>query len=387
MHLHEYQAKALFREVGIPVPDGQVIDEPRQLLPLIDELGLPLVIKAQVLAGGRGKGGGVRLVRTASEAQAAATEILGMELVTAQTGDQGKTVRKVMVEQGIDITRELYLSLLIDRDRAEIVIIGSQDGGMAIEEVAARSPERIIRVQVNPLIGLQGYHLRQLAFGLELSPQLSRELASLLQKLYPFFMTYDCSQLEINPLVVTSTGQLLAVDAKVEIDSNSLYRHPELAALAEPDDQDPLEAEARAIGLNYIRLDGTIGTIVNGAGLAMATMDLIKQAGAEPANFLDVGGGASAEMIEKGFRLLLSDQRVRAIFINIFGGILRCDALARGVVQAARSTGLTLPVIVRMEGTNVDEGRRILAESGLTLTIVSTLTDAVRELTNLKDLQ
>ncbi len=380
MHLHEYQAKALFREFRIPVPAGQVIHDPAELAAIMDELGLPLVVKAQVLAGGRGKGGGVRLVRTPDEAHEATAAILGMELVTAQTAGQGKTVHSVLVEQGLDIAQELYLSLLIDRDRAEIVIIASLDGGMAIEEVAASTPERIIRIQVNPLIGLQGYHLRQLVFGLELSPQLGKELSRLLQKLYRLFVDRDCSQLEINPLVVTTEGQLSAVDAKVEIDSSSLYRHPELAALHNPDDQDPLEAEAQAIGLNYIRLDGTIGTIVNGAGLAMATMDLIKQAGAEPANFLDVGGGASAEMIEKGFRILLSDQRVTAIFINIFGGILRCDVLAQGVVEAAQKTKLRLPVIVRMEGTNVEEGRRILAESGLALTTAATLNDAAREL-------
>ncbi|MBC8208998.1 MAG: ADP-forming succinate--CoA ligase subunit beta [Desulfobulbaceae bacterium] len=387
MHLHEYQAKELFRTFDIPVPEGRVIRKRSELSPIIDELGLPLVVKAQVLAGGRGKGGGVRLVQTADEANDATTAILGMELVTAQTGGQGKTVHSVLVEQGLNIARELYLSLLIDRDRAEIVIITSLDGGMAIEEVAASTPERIIRIRINPLIGLQGYHLRQLAFGLKLSSQLGKEMATLVRKLYRLFVECDCSQLEINPLVVTTEEQLSAVDAKVEIDSSSLYRHPELAALQDPDDQDPLEAEARDIGLNYIRLEGTIGTIVNGAGLAMATMDLIKQAGAEPANFLDVGGGASSEMIEKGFRILLSDQQVTGIFINIFGGILRCDVLARGVVKAAQKTGLNLPVIVRMEGTNVDEGRRILTESGLALTTVSTLNDAAHELAALRDLR
>jgi succinyl-CoA synthetase beta subunit len=299
-----------------------------------------------------------------------------MNLVTPQTGPEGKLVRKLLVEEGLNIARELYLSILPDRATAHIVIMASQEGGMDIEEVAAETPEKIVRVAVNPLTGIQPYHCREVAFGLNLGPEVTRSFYSLLTNLYTFFVSHDCSLLEINPLVVTAENSIIALDAKIDIDSNGLYRHKDLIELRDTDEEDPLEVEASAYNLNYINLSGNVGNMVNGAGLAMATMDIIKKAGAEPANFLDVGGGANAEMVENGFRIILADENVKAILINIFGGILRCDVLAEGVVQAAQKTGITVPVVIRMEGTNVEEGRRILAESGLNLITAVDLKDA-----------
>jgi succinyl-CoA synthetase beta subunit len=318
----------------------------------------------------------VVLAKTTDAAQEAAEKILGMQLITKQTGAEGTEVKTILFEQGVDIAKELYLSMLVDREHAGIVIIASRDGGMDIETVAEETPERIITVHVNPLLGLQGYQIRELIFGLGIKPAVAKSFGGVVRKLFSLFMQYDCSLVEINPLVITSDDEVIALDAKVDIDSNSLFRHPDILAMHDSSEEDALEAAAASHGLNYIRLDGTIGSMVNGAGLAMATMDLIKQAGVEPANFLDVGGGASAEMVEKGFRIILSDPNVRGIFINIFGGILRCDILAEGVVTAAKKVGLSLPVVVRMEGTNVDEGRRILAESGLTLTNATDLNHA-----------
>ncbi|MBU1418813.1 MAG: ADP-forming succinate--CoA ligase subunit beta [Proteobacteria bacterium] len=381
MKIHEYQAKELFRKVGIPVPDGQVCHKREEIPSLVATLNLPVAIKAQILAGGRGKGGGVALAKTAEEAQAVAERILGMRLVTLQTGDQGTEVRTILFEQAIVLKKELYLSMLIDRERADIVIIASRDGGMDIEKVAQKTPERIISVHVNPLLGLQGYQLRELIFGLDLDSAAAKSFADLVRKLFDLFLDSDCSLVEINPLAITAEDTVIALDAKIDIDANSLFRHPEIKAMHDSSEDDVLEAAAAAHGLNYIRLDGTIGSMVNGAGLAMATMDLIKQAGVEPANFLDVGGGASAEMVENGFRIILSDPNVRGIFINIFGGILRCDILAQGVVAAARKVGLSLPVVVRMEGTNVEEGREILARSGLDLTNATDLNHAASLLT------
>ncbi len=376
MKIHEYQAKELFRKAGVPVPDGQVCSKKEEISSIIADLTLPMAVKAQVLAGGRGKGGGVILARTAEEAQTAAEKILGMQLVTKQTGEQGVKVRTILFEQGMVLKKELYLSMLIDREQADIVIIASKDGGMDIETVAHETPERIITVHVNPLLGLQGYQLRELIFGLELDSAVAKPFAALIRKLFGLFLDYDCSLVEINPLAITAEDMIMALDAKVDIDSNSLFRHPEIMAMHDSSEEDALEAAAAAYGLNYIRLEGSIGSMVNGAGLAMATMDLIKQAGVEPANFLDVGGGANAEMVENGFRIILSDPNVRVIFINIFGGMLRCDILAQGVVTAARKVGLSLPVLVRMEGTNVEEGREILARSGLDLTSAADLNHA-----------
>lgn len=376
MKIHEYQAKSLFRKAGIAVPEGTTCTAKKDIPALIANMKMPVVVKAQILAGGRGKGGGVILGKTKAEVQAAADKILGMQLVTKQTGETGTEVKTILFEQGVEIANELYLSLLVDRDHGGIVIIASQDGGMAIETVAEKTPERIIKVHINPLLGLQGYQIRELIFGLELSAAVAREFAYLVKKLYTLFTEYDGSLVEINPLVITSDDKVMALDAKVDIDSNSLFRHPDIKAMHDSSEEDELEVAAAAHGLNYIRLDGSIGSMVNGAGLAMATMDLIKQAGVEPANFLDVGGGASAETVENGFRILLSDSNVRGIFINIFGGILRCDVLAQGVVAAARKVKLTLPVVVRMEGTNVEEGRRILAESDLTFSNATDLNHA-----------
>ncbi|HIP82312.1 MAG TPA: ADP-forming succinate--CoA ligase subunit beta [Desulfocapsa sulfexigens] len=367
MKIHEYQAKELFRKSGIPVPTGKTCTNEKDISSLLAGMQTPVAVKAQILAGGRGKGGGVVLAKTTGEAQKAAEKILGMQLVTKQTGVEGTTVKTILLEQGVDVAKELYLSMLVDRDHAGIVIIASRDGGMDIETVAAETPDRIITVHVNPLLGLQGYQVRELIYGLEIAPNVAKAFGGIIRKLFSLFMQTDCSLVEINPLVITNEDEVIALDAKMDIDSNSLFRHSDILAMHDSSEEDELEAAAASHGLNYIRLKGTIGSMVNGAGLAMATMDLIKQAGVEPANFLDVGGGASAEMVENGFRIILSDPNVRGIFINIFGGILRCDILAEGVVTAARKIGLSLPVVVRMEGTNVEAGRKILADSGLTL--------------------
>jgi len=376
MKIHEYQAKELFRTSGIPVPEGKICTAREDISSLLEGITMPVAVKAQILAGGRGKGGGVVLARTVAEAQKAAERILGMQLVTKQTGAEGTEVKTILFEQGVDIAKELYLSILVDRDRSGIVIIASRDGGMDIETVAAETPERIISVHVNPLLGLQGYQIRELIFGLEIAPAVTKGFSSIIRKLFALFMQSDCSLVEINPLVITGENTVIALDAKMDIDSNSLFRHPDILAMHDSSEEDEFEATAASHGLNYIRLNGTIGSMVNGAGLAMATMDLIKQAGLEPANFLDVGGGASAEMVENGFRIILGDPKVRGIFINIFGGILRCDILAEGVVAAARKIGLSLPVVVRMEGTNVEAGRKILAESGLSLSNAKDLNHA-----------
>jgi len=381
MKIHEYQAKELFNKYSIPVPTGAVaftIDEAMKAARQLETE--PVVIKAQIHAGGRGKGGGVKLAKSLAEAEAIASEILGMTLVTPQTGPSGKLVKKVLVEEGLDIARELYLSILPDRETASIVIMASEAGGMDIEEVAAATPEKIIKIFINPLIGIQSYHCREVAFGLNLQLSSMKLFIPMLANLYKLFVEYDCSLLEINPLVVTADEQVIALDAKLDIDSNALYRHKDILSYRDTDEEDPLEVEASKYNLNYINLSGNVGNMVNGAGLAMATMDIIKKAGAEPANFLDVGGGADAEMVENGFRIILADENVKAVLINIFGGILRCDVLAEGVVQAAQKTGINVPVVIRMEGTNVDEGRRILADSGLNLITAVDLKDAANKI-------
>jgi succinyl-CoA synthetase beta subunit len=384
MKIHEYQAKELFRSASIPVPDGRAAFSVDEACEAAAELGgYPVVIKAQIHAGGRGKGGGVKLAASPEETREAAAQILGMNLVTPQTGPEGKIVRKLLVEQGLNIARELYLSLLPDRSTASIIIMASEAGGMDIEEVAARTPEKIVRVAVNPLLGIQPYHCREAAFGLNLEPEAARQFTTMLRNLYSLFVARDCSLLEINPLVVTAEGAIIALDAKIDIDSNGLYRQKDLLELRDTGEEDPLEVEASEHNLNYINLSGNVGNMVNGAGLAMATMDIIKKAGAEPANFLDVGGGANAEMVENGFRIILADENVKAVLINIFGGILRCDVLAEGVVQAARKTGIGVPVVIRMEGTNVEEGRRILADSGLNLITAVDLKDAADKISSI----
>jgi succinyl-CoA synthetase beta subunit len=380
MKIHEYQAKELFKKFGVPVPEGGVAFSTSEAKGMAEKLGsFPVVVKAQIHAGGRGKGGGVKLAKSMEDVGVVADQIIGMTLVTHQTGPEGRLVKKVLVEQGLNIAKELYLSIIPDRSTAQVVVMASEAGGMDIEEVAEKTPEKIIKVYINPLQGIQAYHCREAAFGLNLPAAAIKPFTAMLNSLYRLFVAYDCSLLEINPLVLTADDTVMALDAKVNFDDNALFRHKDVLEYRDLDEEDPLEIEASKFNLNYINLDGNVGNMVNGAGLAMATMDIIKLAGAEPANFLDVGGGASAEMVENGFRIILSDKNVKGILINIFGGILRCDVLAQGVVEAAKKTGISVPVVVRMEGTNVEEGRRILAESGLNLTTAVDLKDAAQK--------
>ena len=380
MKIHEYQAKELFKTYNIPIPDGSVAFNPEEARQSAEKLGrFPVVVKAQIHAGGRGKGGGVKLAGSIEDVSNIAGDIIGMNLVTHQTGPEGRIVRKVLVEQGLNIAKELYLSIIPDRATAKVVIMVSEAGGMDIEAVAAETPEKIIKVYIDPLVGIQPYHCRQAAFGLKLPSVAMKPFVSMLAKLYRLFIDYDCSLVEINPLVLTAEETVIALDAKVDFDDNALYRHKDILDYRDIDEEDPLEVEASKFNLNYIKLDGNVGNMVNGAGLAMATMDIIKLAGAEPANFLDVGGGASAEMVENGFRIMLGDKNVKGILINIFGGILRCDVLAKGVVSAAEKIGIDVPVVVRMEGTNVEEGRKILAESGLNLITAADMKDAAQK--------
>jgi len=381
MKIHEYQAKDLFRRYNVPVPEGRVAFSVEEAKKIAGELGgFPVVVKAQIHAGGRGKGGGVKLAASLEEAKTLANEILGMTLVTHQTGPEGRRVQKLLVEAGQKIQRELYLSLLVDRATASVVIMASQDGGMDIEQVAEETPERIIKVYVDPLMGIQGYQIREVAFGLGLPAAAMKSFSGLLSNLYKLFVAYDSSMVEINPLILTLDNEVLALDAKVDFDSNALYRHKDLLELRDLDEEDPLEVEASKFNLNYINLDGNVGNIVNGAGLAMATMDIIKNAGATPANFMDVGGGASSEQVENALRIILADSKVKAVLINIFGGILRCDIFAQGVVDAARKTGINIPVVVRMEGTNVEQGKKILADAGLDLIAARDLSDAAKKI-------
>jgi len=380
MKIHEYQAKELFQKYGIPIPQGGVAFSSDEAVNMAGTLGgYPVVVKAQIHAGGRGKGGGVKLAQSAADVKSMAGQIIGMNLITHQTGPEGKSVKKILVEQGLNIAKELYLSIISDRATAKVVVMASEAGGMDIEEVAAETPEQIIKVSINPLQGIQAYHCREAAFGLNLAPAVMKPFVAMLKNLYRLFVDHDCSLVEINPLVITAEDTVVALDAKINFDDNALFRHKDIQEYRDLDEEDPLELEASKYDLNYINLDGNVGNMVNGAGLAMATMDLIKLSGAEPANFLDVGGGASAEMVENGFRIILSDKNVKGILINIFGGILRCDVLAEGVVQAAKKTGINVPVVVRMEGTNIEEGRRILAESGLDLITATDLKDAAQK--------
>jgi succinyl-CoA synthetase beta subunit len=380
MKIHEYQAKEIFRRYGVPTPRGEMVTTPDEAREVAKKLGTPVVVvKAQIHAGGRGKGGGVKLARSPEEAAQLASKILGMTLVTPQTGPGGRVVRRLLVEEGLDIKRELYLSVLVDRAREVPILMASVAGGMEIEEVAHDNPSAILRVPVRVATGLQPFHVRELAFGLGLGADGVQVAAPFLQSLYRAFVETDASLVEINPLVVTGDGRLIALDAKVNLDDNALYRHKDLAELRDLDEEDPLEVEASRFKLNYIKLDGTVGCMVNGAGLAMATMDIIKLSGGAPANFLDVGGGASADQVKSAFKILTSDPEVRAVFINIFGGILRCDVLATGVVAAARELQLKLPVVVRMEGTNVEQGREILRASGLGFTVAEGMKDGAEK--------
>jgi len=384
MKLHEYQAKELFKKFGIPVPEGRVVRSGDEALKAGRELkGPPWVVKAQVHAGGRGKGGGVRVVQALEEVKKAASDILETPLVTKQTGPEGRKVHQVLVEEGLQIDREFYLAVVIDRAQARPVMIFSQAGGMEIEEVAARTPELVLKQFIDPNTGWMPFQARTLAYSVDPlpAPETLKELMALMGKLYKAFLALDCSLAEINPLVITRDGGAMAVDAKINIDDNALARQKELRSLDDPNEKDPLDAKAEAHHLNYIRLNGNIGAMVNGAGLAMATMDVIKLAGAEPANFLDVGGGASEEMVTRGLEIILEDKNVKAILINIFGGILRCDVLARGVLAAAEKTAIKVPLIVRLEGTNVEEGRRILQESKLEFMVAKDMAEAASMVT------
>ena len=380
MKIHEYQAKELFRKYDIPVPHGAVATSVDEALAAADSIdAYPMAIKAQIHAGGRGKGGGVKIAKNRDEARQFAGDILGMHLVTPQTGPKGRLVQTILLEQGVNITKEYYLSILLDRATASIVIMVSTEGGMDIEKTAEKKPEKITRVPVNPLLGLQSHHVRRIVFGLGLTKESLKPWTKMISSLYRLFVENDCSLLEINPLAIMESGAPLALDAKIELDGNALYRHPQLKKLRDTNEEDVLEAQAAEFNLNYIRLNGNVGNMVNGAGLAMATMDIIKRAGAEPANFLDVGGGATAEMVEKGFEIILADKNVKGIFINIFGGILRCDVLAQGIIEAMNNVSVSVPLVIRMEGTNVDVGREILAQSGLPLVTARDLSDAAQK--------
>jgi succinyl-CoA synthetase beta subunit len=380
MKIHEYQAKAILARFGVPVPRGEVVFQKDEARAAAERLGTPVVVvKAQIHAGGRGKAGGVKLAESADEAAALAERMLGMKLVTAQTGEEGRIVRRLLIEEGLDIRRELYLSILVDRAAGAPVFMASSAGGMEIEEVAKERPEAILRETIDPVIGFQPYHARKLAFGLGLPVEMLSVGVPFFQPLYRAFLETDASLLEINPCVVTGDGRLVALDAKVNFDDNALYRHPECKELRDLDEETPLEVEASKFKLNYIKLDGTVGCMVNGAGLAMATMDIIKLSGGSPANFLDVGGGASEEQVKNAFRILLSDPNVKAVFVNIFGGILRCDMLASGVVNAAKELRLKVPIVVRMEGTNVQQGQEILRNSALNFTIASGMKDGAEK--------
>ena len=379
MKLHEYQAKEVFRKFGIPVPEGKVIASGDDALKEAENLsGPPWVIKAQVHAGGRGKGGGVKVVKSIEDVKIAAEIILKNPLITKQTGSEGKKVNEVLIEEGVKIVRELYLAIVVDRTMARSTMICSQAGGMEIEEVAEKTPELVLTQPVDPAVGWTSYMGRSLVYKLDPLPEPGtiKELIAVMGRLYNAFVTLDCSMAEINPLVITKEGKVLAVDAKMDIDDNALFRQKEMRTYDDPREKDPLELEAGEYNLNYIRLDGNIGAMVNGAGLAMATMDVIKMAGAEPANFLDVGGGANEEMITRGFEIILRDKKVEAILINIFGGILRCDVLARGVLAAAEKTDIKVPLIVRLEGTNVEKGREILENSDLTFLVAKDIAEA-----------
>jgi len=379
MKIHEYQAKLLLREFGVPVPDGDVADTPAKARAIAQRLGGKVVVKAQVHAGGRGKGGGIKVADGAEAAEAAAMQILGMKLKTPQTPPEGILVRSVWVERASDIARELYLSMTLDRARATHVVMASEAGGMEIEEVAARTPEKIIREWTHPALGLADFQARRLALGLGLSGEPFKQGVGLIRNLFRLYLAKDCSLVEVNPLVVTQDGRVLALDAKLNFDDNALYRHKEVAELRDVNEEDPLDVEASKYNLNYIKLEGNVACMVNGAGLAMATMDIVKLSGGEPANFLDVGGSASPEQIENAFRILSSDPSVKAIFINVFGGILRVDRLAEGIIAAVRKLGLKLPVVLRAEGTNVEQGKKMLAESGLPLIMAADMAEGAKK--------
>jgi succinyl-CoA synthetase beta subunit len=379
MKVHEYQAKSILARYGVAVPRGEVTDNPAEAREIAKRLGGRAVVKAQIHAGGRGKGGGVKLAKSPEDAEALARSILGMTLVTPQTGPGGRLVKKVLIEEALDIERELYLGITLDRSRGLPAMMASKFGGMEIEEVASKDASAIVREPIDPTLGIYPFQARKLAFALGLSGDTLRKGTAFMQALFKAYVETDASLAEINPLLITRSGDVLALDAKMNFDDNALFRHPEIREMRDLNEEDPLEVEASKFGLNYIKLDGNVGCMVNGAGLAMATMDLVKLAGGEPANFLDVGGGANEEQVKNAFRIILSDKNVKAILINIFGGIMRCDIIANGVVAAVKEMGLSTPVVVRLEGTNVDLGKQILRESGLKITPADGLADAARK--------
>jgi len=380
MKIHEYQAKQILAKFGVTVPRGEVITKREDARAVAQKLGGgTVVVKAQIHAGGRGKGGGVKLAHNPGEAETLAGQILGMTLVTHQTGPEGRMVKRVLIEEGSDVARELYLGIVIDRASGRPVFMASSEGGVEIEVVAAEHPERILKEFIDPSVGFQAFQARKLAFGLGLEGKVVNDAARLFQNLYRAFEATDASLVEINPFVITRDGRALALDAKMNFDDNALFRHPDIRELRDLDEEDPLEVKASNYGLNYIRLDGNVGCMVNGAGLAMATMDIIQYAGSRPANFLDVGGGASEEQVRHGFEIILSDANVRAVLINIFGGIMRCDIVANGVVAAAKTLGIKVPIVVRLRGTNVELGQKILQESGLNFTVANDMKEAAEK--------
>ena len=381
MNIHEYQGKQVLKRYGVTVPRGEVAFTADEAVSGAKKLGGNLwVVKAQIHAGGRGKGGGVKLAKSLDEVREHAEAILGMTLKTHQTGPEGQLVRRIYIEEGADIARELYLGVVLDRETSQIAFMASTEGGTEIEEVAHNTPEKILKEWVNPVVGLTAYQARNLAFGLGLEGKTVRKAAKFMMALYKAFTELDCSLVEINPLVITGSGDVIALDSKMNFDSNALYRHPDILEMRDTDEEDAKEIEASKFDLNYISLDGNIGCMVNGAGLAMATMDIIKHFGGDPANFLDVGGGATTEKVTAGFKIILSDPNVKGVFVNIFGGIMKCDIIANGVVTAARDLGLTIPVAVRLAGTNVEMGRKILADSGLSLMTADDMADGARKI-------
>jgi succinyl-CoA synthetase beta subunit len=384
MNIHEYQAKEILRNYGVSVPNGRVAFTVEEAVEAAKELGSPVcVVKAQIHAGGRGKAGGVKVAKSLDEVRTYASELLGKVLVTHQTGPEGKEVKRLLIEEGCDIKKEYYIGLVVDRATSRVVLMGSEEGGTEIEEVAAKTPEKIFKEYVDPAVGLQAFQARRLAFNINIPKELVNQAVKFMMGLYQVFVEKDCSIAEINPLVVTGDGKVMALDAKLNFDSNALYRHKDILEYRDLDEEDPKEVEASKYDLNYIALDGNIGCMVNGAGLAMATMDIIKYYGGEPANFLDVGGGATTEKVTEAFKIILSDPKVKGIFVNIFGGIMKCDVIANGIVEATKQVGLNLPLVVRLEGTNVELGKKILQESGLNIIAAESMADGAQKIVEL----
>ncbi len=377
MNIHEYQAKTVLAKYGVAVPRGGVAYTPSEAESVAQSLGGDLwVVKAQIHAGGRGKAGGVKLAKSLDEVKEYAKDMIGMTLITHQTGPEGREVKRVYIEEGSAIDKELYLSVVLDRATSRVLFMGSTEGGMDIEEVAEETPEKIIKVAIDPVLGMQPFYMRKLAYGLNIPKELHKDFGKFVSALYDSFVDTDASQVEINPLVITKDGALIALDAKFNFDENALFRQPDVAEMRDPDEEDPLEQKAAKFGLSYVKMDGNIGCMVNGAGLAMATMDIIKLSGGEPANFLDVGGGANKEKVTEAFKLIMSDPNVEGILVNIFGGIMRCDIIAEGIIAAAREISLNIPLVVRLEGTNVELGKKMMASSGLAITAADNLEDA-----------